>query len=314
MILFATLLLSNITVTLPAEAHVQGSEITLGEIAQIEGADAAELSRLESFALGYAPSPGYSRVLQDWKILASITREFPELTFAVSGSKACRIWPTVSTVEGKSLSDAARRGLEGLLSGQDVEITLAGKIKDELVPTGTQSRDTRAQPSMTTVMNSANNTGIWSVPVQIIVDGDPYRSVWVPFEVTIFRTMPVLKRDLPVGSTIQVGDLVMKRTALRALTDGKSLSETQLVGATTRRHLAMNQPVLERDVERALAIKQGETISLHVSKGLIQVDTTVIALADAYIGDVIQVRVFGSGKELNAKVIGKGRVRLDLGK
>ena len=72
MLILATLLLSNITVTLPAEASVEGSEITLGQIATITGADPEEVARIAAIELGYAPSPGFTRVVQGWKVEAQL--------------------------------------------------------------------------------------------------------------------------------------------------------------------------------------------------------------------------------------------------
>ena len=47
MLILGTLLLSNITITLPSEVSVMGSEITLGQIATITGADEAQIARVK---------------------------------------------------------------------------------------------------------------------------------------------------------------------------------------------------------------------------------------------------------------------------
>ena len=57
MMLFSgSLLLGGVTVTLPMEAHVRGTEIELGEIAQVVGADPEEVDRVAALELGYAPA------------------------------------------------------------------------------------------------------------------------------------------------------------------------------------------------------------------------------------------------------------------
>ena len=46
MLFLASLLLGGVTVTLPMEAHVRGTEVELGEIAQVVGADPEDVSRV----------------------------------------------------------------------------------------------------------------------------------------------------------------------------------------------------------------------------------------------------------------------------
>lgn len=312
MTILASLLLSTVTVTLPAQANVQGAEITLGEIAQIEGATPDELSRLKSFALGYAPTPGYSRVLQDWKIQSMLGRKFDTIDFAMEGSKACRIFPDVTTVKGSDLYAEARTAIDTLFTGDDVKIHAGAEIHDETVPAGSTSRVLLGRPALSTYASSLTRTGTWSVPVQIVIDGVPYRTVWVPFDVTIYRVMPVLKRDVPRGSTIQSGDVVMKRAAMQSQVSIVPLGERELLGAVAGRNLRMNEPILARDVTRAKAIRKGETVTLSVKNGTISVNAHVVALQDAYIGDMVAVQVVGSMKELTAEVVGKGRLKIDF--
>jgi len=51
-----SLLLAAVTIFLPVEAPVRGTEIELGEIATIQGADPAILAALEALELTGAPS------------------------------------------------------------------------------------------------------------------------------------------------------------------------------------------------------------------------------------------------------------------
>ena len=62
------LLASGITVTLPEETKVSGSEMKLGDIAVITGEDESLVERAKQLGLGYAPAPGYHRTLRQWKL------------------------------------------------------------------------------------------------------------------------------------------------------------------------------------------------------------------------------------------------------
>ena len=63
-LMIAAMLLGGVTVVLPAESTVRGTEVSLGEIAQVSGSDAAQVERVRAVDLGYSPTPGYSRVVK----------------------------------------------------------------------------------------------------------------------------------------------------------------------------------------------------------------------------------------------------------
>ena len=309
--LFASLLLSTVTITLPAEATVSGAEITLGEIATLRGDDPAEVARLAGLSLGYAPAPGYTRVFPQWKIESLARQQVAGLEVELAGEIACRVAPTTAVVTAAELGETARAALAELLTGQDVEIGLAEELQDELVPkgrVGVALEPLAGQASM----SSSRSRGRWSVPVQILVDDMPYRTVWVPFEVVVYRVVPVLVRDVPRGAKIGREDIVERRCALASVEGQSLLSAIELDGATARRQLSKDQPVGPNDVARVVAVQKGETVNLTVVNGTIVVKTNVITLQDGYVGDVIHIRVPTSEKELTAKVVGTGQVRIEL--
>jgi len=312
MLSLTLLMLGGVTVELPTEAKVQGAEMTLGQVATVTGDDPAEVARVAGLTLGYAPSPGYSRVIQRWKVADTIRTRFAGVEATFTGAEASRVFPETAVVTSVELRTSAQQALEGLFVGEDATIRPVGELNDETVPMGVKGRQLLAEPALASVSRDAQNPGAWSVPVRIIVDGMPYRTVWTSFDVDVYRMMPVLKRDIAKGEKISRGDITLERTAVRSATGISPLAEDKLVGATAKRVLMTGQPVGERDVIRSKAVKRGETIDLLVEKRAIQVTAKVVALADGYIGDTISVQVLSSGKELTATVDRKGHVILSL--
>ena len=66
------LLSLGVQIELPTEARVRGAELDVGSVAQVTGDDAAEVERVRAISLGYAPAPGYSRLLQVERIAREI--------------------------------------------------------------------------------------------------------------------------------------------------------------------------------------------------------------------------------------------------
>jgi|GEM_PF-626976 len=313
MLTLATLLLSQVTVTLPAEATVRGSEITLGEIATVTGPDEEEVTKVRSVELGYAPSPGFTRVLESWKIEARLERQLAGMEIDLQGEASCRLWPAVAVVRSQELVTVARAALEEVFAQEDATIETVGEVDDQTVPEGSLGRELLAQPDTSASTSESLQPGTWNVPVQILVDGMPYRTVWTSFRVTLHRDLPVLTRDIPRGGSIQPGDLVLERTAIARSGAFQPLGERKLVGAVAKHPLRRGHPVTASDVRRPLAVAEGETAHLVVESGTIHVTARVTALEDGYLDDVISVVVVGTEKELSARITQRGRLLLDLG-
>jgi flagella basal body P-ring formation protein FlgA len=160
---------------------------------------------------------------------------------------------------------------------------------------------------------SASTAGRWSLPVEILVDGTPYRTVWVSLDVELYRTVPVLVRDVPAGAELGLADVAERRVLVSGPIAERPLSALELAGSRARRTLARGLPVGAHDVIRVAAIKKGETANLTVRNGGVLVNAKVIALEDAHVGELVAVRVLNSNKDLSAEVIGKGQLRLDIG-
>lgn len=309
--LIGTLLLSSIAITLPAESTVSGVEISLGDIAAITGDNEADVARLERISLGYAPAPGYTRVFHQWKIAALVRQQIADAEVSIDGSETCRVKPLTTVVPSEEIAAAALGALEMLLENEDVEITATGELEDELVPKGNAGVQVRVKVG-DAALSSSRSQGRWSVPVELVVDGMPYRTVWIPYQVQLFRVVSVLVRDIPRGEQIGPADIVEKRIAVSTDISTEPLTRIELSGSTAKRLLAKELPVHAHDVARVVAVQKGETVNLSIRKGKVFVSAQVVSLQDGYIGDVVAIRVLHSEKDLTAKVIGKGQLRIEL--
>src|SRR5262245_37005856 len=104
-------LLAGVTVTLPVEAKVRGAEIELGELCLVAGLDGELVSKVRALELGYAPAPGFSRLLTAERIRAELAKAMPGVEVRVTGERACRVWPEIEEIAPAVLEDAARAEL-----------------------------------------------------------------------------------------------------------------------------------------------------------------------------------------------------------
>lgn len=200
-----------------------------------------------------------------------------------------------------------------MFEGEDVEIRSAKPLADLTVPKGIKSRELIARPILSVSNTNRPMPGVWNVPIHIVIDNMPYRTVWASYDVQVFREMPVLLRDIAQHQQIGAGDLGMQRTAVRAGVNTKPLRGTELLGATAKRPLRRGDPVTVADVVRQPAVSKGEAVNLTIENGLIIVKTHAVALEDGFVNDSIQVQVQGTLKVLSAKVLHRGHLQLALG-
>src|SRR5687768_12548967 len=123
--LLLALLFGGVTVTLSPQAKVRGTEIALGSIAAVSGDDAALVARVRELRLGYAPAPGYSRLLAGELLQAELTRTLPGTAVELKGAAACRVLPATEVVGGRAIEAAAKGELLRRLDGRDVELSLS---------------------------------------------------------------------------------------------------------------------------------------------------------------------------------------------
>jgi flagella basal body P-ring formation protein FlgA len=306
--ILTTTLLAGITIVLPMEAPVRGSEIELGEIATIQGASPEQLALLESLEIAGAPTPGYSRVLDRNDIHMRVRRVLPDVDVRYSGRSVCRVYPETHVVTGADLQAAVDARLVDSVGGRDITWAPRATLGALEVPIGTQG-----EPELDVLLGSpVLVTGLLPVTITIKVDGLSYRKVWANWDVTVWETLPVLTRSLPAGTQVSPAHFELRRTALPDGPREAILSPASMVGVVAKRNLVEGSLVLDTDVDRPTILHQGDAVILEVKKGSIRAQVQVLALETGSVGDTVRVRRLDNEKELHAVVRSRKLVQLDL--
>ncbi|HED65197.1 MAG TPA: flagellar basal body P-ring formation protein FlgA [Planctomycetes bacterium] len=297
----------EVTITLGMEASVRGTEVELGEIAHITGSDSDVVRSVEALSLGYAPAPGYSRLFRTDVIERALRRRFPEVTPHFRGQVAIRIFPKVETIQPESVLEAARTALVGAVQTIDASFTPVNHIDPVKVPEGTERHTLRAR-----LDGRLDASGSISVPVDVLVDGVRYRTVWTTWDIQAYETRPVLRRPVRAGERLEPG--LFERRRVRKLRGEKpGLAPNLLLGAVALRDLAPGETVTEIDVQRPVVVVLGESVFLRVRKGPIEARVAAVALESGAVGDRIRVRTQDAAKELVATIESRDLCSIDLG-
>ncbi len=303
----ALILSAGISLQLPETVEVKGTELTVGSVATLQGEDPALLDRVRAISLGYAPAPGYSRLIDARRLSAELVRALPGVAISVGGAARCRVVPAVRTITAEELYAQAGQELRRVYAEVDARIQALGGLADLQVPEGNENVVLRAKPQSERIQ-----AGTISLPVEIVIDGELYRTVWTRWEVELWEQRYVLRRPVQAGEAISARDLELTRVPLSQGFREPLLDPAAMEGAIARRSLAKGTALRASDLERQVVIRRGDTLSLEVRRGNVTVRTLVEALKDARLGDRLPVRVQRTGKEVTAIVTSSESVELQL--
>jgi flagella basal body P-ring formation protein FlgA len=305
MILASILLATGITVVLPTEVRVRGTDLALGAVATVQADDAALALRVGEFALGYAPAPGYSRLI----VAANLERELERYIgqdVILRGEPTCRVFPEIERVPGATIEEAARRELETTMAGRDAKATLVEAVGGIDVPAGLAPATLAARVSA-----DALRSGTFSVPVEVRVDGNTYRTIWTNWRLDLWELRPVVTRAVRAGELLTADMVVEKRVALDA-SNNKSLDVRQIVGAVASRNLASQSALVEADLVRPAVVRKGDALFLSIRKGKINARVAAIAQENGALGDRVRLELVETKRMLTGVVVSRDTAEIDL--
>jgi|SRR5262245_17255155 len=306
-VLLVRALLSGVTVTLPVEAKVKGTEIELGELCLVAGLDGELVERVRALELGYAPAPGFSRLLTADRIKSELARALPDVEVRVAGERACRVWPEIDEIAPATVEEAARAELVRAFAGKEATFTLSEPIAVIKVPLGERARQLVAR-----VPADELHSGTIGVAVEVLIDELRYRTVWTTWRVDVWETRPVLTRPVRAGEELRPELFSRARVPVGRTSEPEALDPRQVVGAIAKHDLAPGERVTVQDVHRPAAVTLGATLFLRVKKGPIEARVSALALETGSVGERIRIKTVDVGQELVATIIGRDLCEISL--
>lgn len=307
--LLASLILSfgGVTVQLPAKVEASGLSLRLGDVAQVSGDDPMEVALVSDIDLGYVPAPGYSRLLHKERLRQKITPVAPDAKVTFAGSTKCRVFPGVKVVTAEALRAKALKVVEAKFKDTDVEISMTGSIKDINAPSGKESVEVRAR-----VATGPASQGLQGVAVDILVDGELWRTQWTTWSVATWEDVAVLTARVKKGEKLTPDMFQVERRKSSQVSGSKPLTLKKLQSAVAARDLAPGQAIFAGDVSRETVVTQGHRVQVEVKSGSVIARTAGVALSDGRIGDSIRIKIDVNAKELTGTVVAKNRILVEL--
>ena len=151
-----------------------------------------------------------------------------------------------------------------------------------------------------------------SIPVEVVIDGSPYQTVWTNWDVKIWKSALVLTRDVQAGETLSLDSVEFKRLNTAELGSQLVLDRAAVASTRAARNLKRGAVLAKTDLVQLELIHRGDSVVLEVKKGAVCARVTAIASEDGHLGDRIRVVTTDTRRELSAVVIGRDRVQIDM--
>jgi len=293
-----------LTVSFHKQAVVDGDDVTLAAVASIspQGQQARSLARL---SLASSPSPGEILRMQSRDLWARLCRLEPSLT----GSRHTGAEVITIRRAGVPFSpQKIKRILDKFLQSQqerfpDLQLNFVNLQlpRSFVLPKG--QLHTEIRPSSPDLLHSR------SFNILFRIEDRPVKNISVRGQIEALAEIPVLVRDLPRGTMLEVSDLHLVRRDVVPLRQ-PYLDIKSVVGKKAKRNLRQGQPVSRTMVVSPPVVKRGEVVMISLRHGSLAISAKGVARKNGGTGETISVRNINSQRDILCKVIGPGQVKV----
>ena len=296
------------TIRLLEKVEINAAKISLGAIAQINGADWQLIQRLKCVDIGKAPLPSHSRVIDIGYIRLRLKQNgFSLENFNLQSASGVEITRSHIEIDQQKIEKIVSHYLRStVLKGNNI-----ARIKDLRVP----KRIILPRGRITyQVMAPRNTKYLGKIPlaVQFNVDGQFQKKVWTSATIEMFVDVVVTAKPLRKHMTI-TEDVIESRQMDLAHLPANVITDPQAVLGKRTRSTISTKTVLRTDlIELPPLIKRGDIVMIVAeSKGL-RITALGKAKRKGRLGERIPVENFDSKKILNAQVLDAKTVSIEF--
>jgi flagella basal body P-ring formation protein FlgA len=292
-----------VDLTLKAEATLQRDHAVLGDLLASSPDSIRSGQTLSDVVVLKRSSSGNTITLTRAMLARRLFIARPELRGTINWHGAASI-----TIHTESAPDMDARLVDA--AKVELEAYLAGQVKVFVVePASSRTRPVLPPGEFTFRAQALADRPIrkrMAVAVDIVRNGQPYRTIPIWFAVSATTDVLVAKEDLDPQHPLT--DILFERQRL----DIASLSQPPVDPASNlrrlrvRRNVAQGAVLLTSDIEQTPPVARNQDIALKVVAGGVTIETQATALSDATIGKSVRVRNPRSGEEFVAIVVAPG--------
>ena len=147
--------------------------------------------------------------------------------------------------------------------------------------------------------------------VQIDMNGKPWQTIDAIADVSASIDAVVPIRVIQMDSVIDAEDVTVHRIKLTDLDHQLITNVADIIGKSAVRPLQTNNPIRLGMLKKPYAVRKGDRVSIEARHGGLSIQVVGLAKSSGELGQTATVANVDSGKELRAKIIGPGAVRVE---
>lgn len=296
------------TIRVRDRVEVDGAEILLGQIAEIEGNDVRLIRQLKDILIGKAPLPGKSRLydqnhlkmrLKQYDIdLSAVILEAPG---QIEVSRGCiriqkqKIEEIVSGFLLQSIpSDTKDIRIKEIRVPEEVVLS-TGQISYQVTPADNQPL-----------------RGKCSLAVEFSVNGSAQKKIWTTAVIEVLGPVVVTRKPLGRYKPIDEDDIELKTMDLSGLPDDVITDPEAVLGKRTIRAIGAQVPLRADSIELPPLVKRGDLVMIIAEFKGLKITTRGQVKKKGRLGEQIPVVNLDSNKVLYARVIDANTVKVDF--
>ena len=297
------------TIRVRDQVEIDGDEVLLGQIAEIEGSDLRLIRQLKDILIGKAPLPGKSRQYQKSLLnmrlkqydidLSTVILEAPEL---IEVSRSC------IKIQKQKIEEIVSGFLLQNISQENNNIR---RIKEIRVP----EEVVLAKGNIAYKVTAADNQplkGKCSIAVEFNVNGFDQKKIWATVVIEVLGPVVVTRKPLGRYKPIDESDIELKTMDLADLPEGVITDPEAVLGQRTTRAIGAQVPLRADSVELPPLVKRGDLVQIIAESRGLKITTRGQVKKKGRLGEQIPVINLDSKKVLYARVIDANTVKVDF--
>ena len=294
-------------IRLHAQAEPRTARYTLGEVAEIRGADAGLVQALAATEVGLTPRIGQAESVPRNAIVQRVESQHPALRGALQwrGAEAVTVRAGGEPLDATALHRLAERTLIESLEARGLRsvVQAVGRPEALRLPAGA-----RLSARLAEGWAPARRMCVW---IDVEAGGRGYRSVPVWFTVKAQQPVLVARHSVRAGESLRAENLETAWVDIATLRSPPLPATAALTGLRLKRAVEAGEPLLIAAVEARPAVQRNQAVDVQLALGAIRLQLAGIALRDARLGESIKVRNPVTNEQFVALVVSEGTVRVE---
>ena len=215
--------------------------------------------------------------------------------------------PTVSQLHPEQIQRSILRVLEQEMAGKvrAIHAVMVDPLDPMKIPLGVIGL--RVSPN-----GLEEGLGRRTFHVQINMNGKPWQTIDAIADVSASIDAVVPTRVLQIDSVLEAEDVALHRIKLTDLDHQLMVDVKDVIGKSAARPLQTNNPIRLGMLKKPYAVRKGDRVSIEARHGGLVIQAVGLTKSSGEIGQTVTVANVDSGKELRAKVVGPGAVRVEF--